>query len=138
MSSAIISSCRPASNCLYLDRDRGTTTFGDGLDLVFFDLKWSFANIHSYSIQVEGAFVQGLGWVALEELKWGDKAHKWIPPGCLVTCGPGNYKLPSLNDVPLKFNVSLLKVSFTSISSLIFRCLDIHCLLSTSKAFSYL
>ncbi|WCJ36904.1 Xanthine dehydrogenase/oxidase [Euphorbia peplus] len=59
--------------------------------------------------QVEGAFIQGLGWVALEELKWGDSAHKWIPPGCLFTCGPGNYKIPSINDVPLKFSVSLLK-----------------------------
>ncbi|OWM69193.1 hypothetical protein CDL15_Pgr025380 [Punica granatum] len=59
--------------------------------------------------QVEGAFVQGLGWVALEELKWGDGAHKWIPPGCLFTAGPGNYKIPSVNDVPLKFVVSLLK-----------------------------
>lgn len=61
-------------------------------------------------MQIEGAFVQGLGWVALEELKWGDPAHKWIPPGYLYTCGPGNYKIPSLNDVPFKFNVSLLKV----------------------------
>ncbi|KAL5764909.1 hypothetical protein ACOSQ2_017503 [Xanthoceras sorbifolium] len=59
--------------------------------------------------QIEGAFVQGLGWVALEELKWGDAAHKWVPPGCLYTCGPGSYKIPSLNDVPFKFNVSLLK-----------------------------
>ncbi|KAK2967440.1 hypothetical protein RJ640_022372 [Escallonia rubra] len=60
-------------------------------------------------IQIEGAFVQGLGWVALEELKWGDAAHKWIPPGRLFTCGPGNYKIPSVNDVPFKFKVSLLK-----------------------------
>ncbi|KAM3693300.1 hypothetical protein ACJW30_08G155200 [Castanea mollissima] len=59
--------------------------------------------------QIEGAFIQGLGWVALEELKWGDAAHKWIPPGCLYTCGPGSYKIPSMNDVPFKFNVSLLK-----------------------------
>ncbi|KMT14477.1 hypothetical protein BVRB_4g072500 [Beta vulgaris subsp. vulgaris] len=59
--------------------------------------------------QIEGAFIQGLGWVALEELKWGDAAHKWIPPGYLYTCGPGNYKIPSVNDVPTKFNVSLLK-----------------------------
>ncbi|KAK3205307.1 hypothetical protein Dsin_019353 [Dipteronia sinensis] len=59
--------------------------------------------------QIEGAFVQGLGWVALEELKWGDAAHKWLPPGCLYTCGPGSYKIPSLNDVPFKFHVSLLK-----------------------------
>ncbi|XP_020224750.1 xanthine dehydrogenase 1 [Cajanus cajan] len=59
--------------------------------------------------QIEGAFMQGLGWVALEELKWGDGAHKWISPGCLYTCGPGAYKIPSINDVPFKFNVSLLK-----------------------------
>ncbi|XP_071734841.1 xanthine dehydrogenase 1-like isoform X3 [Rutidosis leptorrhynchoides] len=59
--------------------------------------------------QIEGAFVQGMGWVALEELKWGDDAHKWVPPGCLFTCGPGNYKIPSVNDVPFKFKVSLLK-----------------------------
>ncbi|KAK7317125.1 hypothetical protein RJT34_01097 [Clitoria ternatea] len=59
--------------------------------------------------QIEGAFMQGLGWAALEELKWGDGAHEWVPPGCLYTCGPGAYKIPSLNDVPLKFNVSLLK-----------------------------
>lgn len=63
-----------------------------------------------YYVQIEGAFVQGLGWVALEELKWGDKAHKWIPSGNLFTTGPGNYKIPSVNDVPLKFSVSLLKV----------------------------
>ncbi|GJX13702.1 xanthine dehydrogenase 1-like protein [Tanacetum coccineum] len=52
--------------------------------------------------QIEGAFVQGMGWVALEELKWGDDAHKWIPPGCLFTSGPGHYKIPSVNDVPFK------------------------------------
>lgn len=67
-------------------------------------------------MQIEGGFLQGLGWVALEELKWGDKAHKWIPPGHLFTTGPGSYKIPSLNNVPSKFNVSLLKVSFTAIS----------------------
>ncbi|GMI97444.1 xanthine dehydrogenase 1, XANTHINE DEHYDROGENASE 1 [Hibiscus trionum] len=59
--------------------------------------------------QVEGAFIQGLGWVALEELKWGDASHKWVPSGCLYTCGPGSYKIPSLNDIPFEFNVSLLK-----------------------------
>ncbi|XP_074291115.1 xanthine dehydrogenase 1-like isoform X2 [Silene latifolia] len=59
--------------------------------------------------QIEGAFMQGLGWIALEELKWGDAAHKWIPPGYLYTCGPGTYKIPSMNDVPLKFNIAILK-----------------------------
>ncbi|CAM8886680.1 unnamed protein product [Rhodiola kirilowii] len=61
--------------------------------------------------QIEGAFIQGLGWAAIEELKWGDAAHKWVPPGCLYTCGPGSYKIPSVNDVPFRFNVSLLKDS---------------------------
>ncbi|XP_010545582.1 PREDICTED: xanthine dehydrogenase 1 [Tarenaya hassleriana] len=59
--------------------------------------------------QIEGAFIQGLGWVALEELKWGDAAHRWIRPGTLFTAGPGNYKIPSVNDIPFKFKVSLLK-----------------------------
>ncbi|KAK9157741.1 hypothetical protein Scep_004315 [Stephania cephalantha] len=59
--------------------------------------------------QIEGAFIQGLGWVALEELKWGDADHKWIRPGHLYTCGPGTYKIPSANDIPIRFNVSLLK-----------------------------
>lgn len=71
-------------------------------------------------MQIEGAFVQGIGWVALEELKWGDAAHKWIPPGCLLTCGPGNYKIPSINDVPLKFNVSLLKVNIYCLRFILF------------------
>ncbi|CAL4940191.1 unnamed protein product [Urochloa decumbens] len=59
--------------------------------------------------QIEGAFIQGLGWVAMEELKWGDNNHKWIRPGHLFTCGPGAYKIPSVNDIPLNFKVSLLK-----------------------------
>ncbi|KAF7120442.1 hypothetical protein RHSIM_Rhsim13G0222300 [Rhododendron simsii] len=75
---------------------------------VFLDLGYSLNPAIDVG-QIEGAFIQGLGWVALEELKWGDAAHKWIPPGYLYTCGPGSYKIPSLNDVPFKFSVSLLK-----------------------------
>ncbi|XP_068339834.1 xanthine dehydrogenase 1-like [Pyrus communis] len=75
---------------------------------VFLDLGYSLNPAIDVG-QIEGAFVQGLGWVALEELKWGDPAHKWISPGCLYTSGPGNYKIPSINDVPFKFSVSLLK-----------------------------
>ncbi|CAA6660108.1 unnamed protein product [Spirodela intermedia] len=59
--------------------------------------------------QVEGAFIQGLGWLTLEELKWGDGDHKWVKPGHLYTSGPGTYKIPTINDIPLKFNVSLLQ-----------------------------
>eukprot|EP00252_Welwitschia_mirabilis_P022734 TRINITY_DN6242_c0_g1_i4.p1 TRINITY_DN6242_c0_g1~~TRINITY_DN6242_c0_g1_i4.p1 ORF type:complete len:857 (-),score=218.91 TRINITY_DN6242_c0_g1_i4:256-2721(-) len=52
---------------------------------------------------------QGLGWATLEEVKWGDPAHPWIKKGHLFTQGPGTYKLPTVNDIPLQFNVSLLK-----------------------------
>ncbi|KAM2352292.1 hypothetical protein ACFXTH_006986 [Malus domestica] len=75
---------------------------------VFLDLGYSLNPAIDVG-QIEGAFVQGLGWVALEELKWGDPAHKWISPGCLYTSGPGSYKIPSINDVPFKFSISLLK-----------------------------
>lgn len=75
---------------------------------VFLDLGYSLNPAIDVG-QIEGAFIQGLGWAALEELKWGDSAHKWIRPGCLYTTGPGSYKIPSINDLPFKFNVSLLK-----------------------------
>ncbi|KAK7325036.1 hypothetical protein VNO77_29072 [Canavalia gladiata] len=75
---------------------------------IFLDLGYSLNPAIDVG-QIEGAFVQGLGWVALEELKWGDGAHKWVRPGCLYTCGPGAYKIPSINDVPFRFHVSLLK-----------------------------
>ena len=39
--------------------------------------------------QVEGGFVQGMGWCCLEELVWGDAAHPWVAPGVLHTRGPG-------------------------------------------------
>lgn len=61
-------------------------------------------------LQIEGAFVQGLGWCVIEELKWGDAAHPWVRPGHLFTQGPGTYKLPTVNDIPIDFRVALLKV----------------------------
>ncbi len=59
--------------------------------------------------QVEGGFVQGMGWLCLEELQWGDKQHPWVRPGHLFTKGPGTYKIPSANDIPVDFRVSLLR-----------------------------
>jgi xanthine dehydrogenase large subunit len=52
--------------------------------------------------QIEGAFVQGMGWLTCEELWW-DKA------GRLRTLGPSTYKIPGSRDVPPVFNVSLLE-----------------------------
>ncbi|GAX80308.1 hypothetical protein CEUSTIGMA_g7746.t1 [Chlamydomonas eustigma] len=58
--------------------------------------------------QVEGGFIQGMGWTCIEELQWGDKQHPWIRPGQLFTRGPGTYKIPSVNDIPIDFRVTLL------------------------------
>jgi xanthine dehydrogenase large subunit len=51
--------------------------------------------------QIEGAFVQGMGWLTTEEL-W------WDPSGRLKTHGPSTYKIPGSRDVPPRFNVRLL------------------------------
>jgi xanthine dehydrogenase/oxidase len=59
--------------------------------------------------QIEGAFVQGMGWSTIEEVIYADDDHTWIQPrGRLFTTGPGTYKIPAFNDVPETFNVTLL------------------------------
>ncbi|WBU57961.1 xanthine dehydrogenase molybdopterin binding subunit [Paracoccus sediminicola] len=50
--------------------------------------------------QVEGAFVQGVGWLTSEELWWDDK-------GRLRTHAPSTYKIPLASDRPRIFNVAL-------------------------------
>jgi xanthine dehydrogenase/oxidase len=60
--------------------------------------------------QIEGAFVQGMGWSTIEEVVYADDDHPWIQPrGRLFTTGPGTYKIPAFNDVPETFNVTLLE-----------------------------
>jgi len=61
--------------------------------------------------QIEGAFIQGYGWSTMEELVWGDDDHKWVRPGQLHSRGPGTYKIPSFNDVPLDLRVHLSDTS---------------------------
>ena len=51
--------------------------------------------------QIEGGYIQGLGWLTSEELKW-DKL------GRLTSANPATYKIPTANDVPEIFNVALL------------------------------
>lgn len=52
--------------------------------------------------QIEGAFVQGMGWLTAEELWWdGD--------GRLRTHGPSTYKIPGSRDVPPDFTARILK-----------------------------
>tara|TARA_B100000795_G_scaffold266397_1_gene249521 strand:+ start:2589 stop:5351 length:2763 start_codon:yes stop_codon:yes gene_type:complete len=85
--------------------------------------------------QIEGAYVQGMGWCMLEECVWGasgtkmeeaalketasdtfvqtelgsnNKGHVWLRPGSCFTRGPGTYKIPSFNDVPVDMRIYLL------------------------------
>lgn len=50
--------------------------------------------------QIEGAYVQGAGWLTMEELVWDDK-------GALRTHAPSTYKIPACSDRPPVFNVAL-------------------------------
>ncbi|WP_394781675.1 xanthine dehydrogenase molybdopterin binding subunit [Undibacterium sp.] len=52
--------------------------------------------------QVEGAFIQGMGWLTTEELWW-NKAGK------LMTHAPSTYKIPAISDCPDDFRVALFK-----------------------------
>ncbi|MET8570311.1 xanthine dehydrogenase molybdopterin binding subunit [Streptomyces sp. NPDC004783] len=57
--------------------------------------------------QVEGGFVQGAGWLTLEDLRWdtGDGPGR----GRLLTQAASTYKLPSFSEMPEEFNVTLLE-----------------------------
>ena len=45
--------------------------------------------------QIEGAFIQGMGWSTMEEVVYADDDHTWIRPrGKVFTTGPGTYKIP--------------------------------------------
>ena len=61
--------------------------------------------------QVEGGFIQGMGWLTSEELKWNDK-------GALISDGPATYKIPTYGDLPPTFNVALLEGHPNSMASL--------------------
>ena len=48
--------------------------------------------------QIVGGFIQGMGWLCSEELKWNDS-------GVLLTTGASTYKIPAIGDTPGHFNV---------------------------------
>ena len=52
--------------------------------------------------QIEGGFVQGLGWLTCEELRWNAQ-------GRLMTDAPSTYKIPTAGEVPVDFRVALFK-----------------------------
>ncbi|MES2385260.1 MAG: xanthine dehydrogenase molybdopterin binding subunit [Pseudomonadota bacterium] len=50
--------------------------------------------------QIEGGFVQGMGWLTTEQLVWNNK-------GLLTTHAPSTYKIPATGDIPEHFKVDL-------------------------------
>ncbi|MES2538918.1 MAG: xanthine dehydrogenase molybdopterin binding subunit [Pseudomonadota bacterium] len=50
--------------------------------------------------QVEGGFIQGMGWLTTEQLRWNEK-------GRLMTHAPSTYKIPAVSDCPEDFRVRL-------------------------------
>lgn len=52
--------------------------------------------------QIEGGFIQGLGWVTTEDLKYDEE-------GNLLNHSPDTYKIPTIKDIPRDFRVELLK-----------------------------
>ncbi|WP_299233089.1 xanthine dehydrogenase molybdopterin binding subunit [uncultured Halomonas sp.] len=61
--------------------------------------------------QVEGGFIQGMGWLTSEELRWNDD-------GRLLNEGPATYKIPTYGDLPPVFNVELMEGHPNSMASL--------------------
>lgn len=52
--------------------------------------------------QIEGGFIQGVGWVTTEEIKWDGK-------GNLLTHSPDTYKIPVVSDIPKDFRIKILE-----------------------------
>ncbi len=52
--------------------------------------------------QIEGGFVQGMGWLTTEELCWSAK-------GRLLTHATSTYKIPATGDIPAAFHVALFE-----------------------------
>ncbi len=50
--------------------------------------------------QIEGGFIQGVGWLTTEQLVWNDR-------GALSTHAPSTYKIPAAGDVPGHFKIEL-------------------------------
>jgi xanthine dehydrogenase large subunit len=52
--------------------------------------------------QIEGGYIQGVGWCTTEEIKWDDK-------GNLLAHSPDTYKIPTVQDIPKDFRTALLE-----------------------------
>ncbi len=57
--------------------------------------------------QIEGGYVQGVGWLTLEEMRW--DTSEGADRGKLLTSAASTYKLPSFSELPLELNVKLFE-----------------------------
>ena len=55
--------------------------------------------------QIEGGYIQGLGWLTTEEVSWNSN-------GVLTTHSPSTYKIPTAGEIPFKFNVEIYDRGF--------------------------
>ena len=55
--------------------------------------------------QIEGGFVQGLGWLTTEEISWNKN-------GNILSHSPSTYKIPTAGEIPKKFNVEIYKKGY--------------------------
>jgi xanthine dehydrogenase large subunit len=63
--------------------------------------------------QIEGGFVQGLGWLTCEELRWN-------AAGRLLTDAPSTYKIPTVGEVPADLRLTLFRASAAPSTAVIF------------------
>ena len=54
--------------------------------------------------QIEGGFIQGMGWLTTEELLWDEQ-------GRVISNSPANYKIPTAFDVPKEFHVEIMETA---------------------------
>src|SRR5687768_9820882 len=52
--------------------------------------------------QITGGFIQGMGWVTTEELRYSEKGELW-------SHSPTTYKIPNVGDVPETFDVDWIE-----------------------------
>lgn len=71
--------------------------------------------------QIEGGFVQGMGWTTSEEVVWGDEEHPWIKEKGKLYSMVDKYKIPTVSQIPRDFRVALLRNAMCPKTPLVYR-----------------
>ena len=90
--------------------------------------------------QVEGAFMQGVGYHTTEEIITGcSTSHQWLPQGVVHTTTPDTYRVPSMANTPRQFNTRLLAASSNSRRKAVFSSKgvgEVSCFLGSAVYFA--